>query len=28
MPLSNATQITAEERAVIGRWVQAGASGP
>ena len=28
MPLSNATQITEEERAVIGRWVQAGASGP
>jgi uncharacterized membrane protein len=28
MPLSNATQITEDERAVIGRWVQAGASGP
>jgi uncharacterized membrane protein len=25
MPLNNATQITEEERALIGRWVQAGA---
>jgi uncharacterized membrane protein len=25
MPLSNATQITDDERATIGRWVQAGA---
>jgi uncharacterized membrane protein len=27
MPLSNATQITDDERAVIKRWVEAGAKG-
>jgi len=25
MPLNNATQITEDERALIGRWVQGGA---
>ncbi len=28
MPLSNATQMTDEERALLGRWVDAGAKGP
>jgi uncharacterized membrane protein len=28
MPLNNATQITEAERALLDRWVQAGAPGP
>ena len=28
MPLNNATQMTDEERALLGRWVDAGAKGP